>query len=235
MMYRYNQTLPGGPVTLVGVLVLSFLIPGWVANVLGFSTAHSQLADWIFRHQGISCIALLLLYDLGGFFILVASGMAIYAAYFVLIRAVVAVRNWAVRASVAAAQLLWVLLSWPLRMLGDLAKDQYRSRTADLVARWRERQELWRLYRAEYTQDFPSYRAFLRHWRALQAAEQAKTDPLQQAIRLIGLAEPFTRDALKERFHLLIGGIHPDLVGPNGLAAQLIAANTLICERKRWK
>ena len=52
-------------------------------------------------------------------------------------------------------------------------------------------EELWRLYREEYTQDFPSYRAFLRHWRALQAAEQAKTDPLQQAIRLMGLPEQF--------------------------------------------
>ena len=51
----------------------------------------------------------------------------------------------------------------------------------------------------------------------------------------MGLTEPFTREDLKERFHILIAGIHPDLVGPNELAAQLIAANTLICERKRWK
>ena len=139
------------------------------------------------------------------------------------------------RASAGAVPLLWTLLSWPVRMIGDLVKDQLHSRTADLLALWRERQELWRLYREEYAQDFPSYRAFLRHWRALQAAVQAKTDPVQQAIRLMGLTEPFTRDDLKDRFHLLIGGIHPDLVGPNGLAAQLIAANTLICEQKRWK
>ena len=86
----------------------------------------------------------------------------------------------------------------------------------------------------EYAQDFPSYSAFLRHWRALQAAGQAKTDPLQQAIRLMGLPEQFTRDDLKARFHTLIGGIHPDRVGPNELAAQLIAANTLIGERKSW-
>ena len=225
-MYRYNQTLPGGPITLVGIIALSFLIPGWVANALGFSAANAQLVDWIFRRQGISFIALLLLYDVLGFLILVGAGIAVCVAYCVLSRTLVAVGNWAVRTSVAAAHLLWTLLSWPVRMIGDLLKDQIYSRTA----LWHERQELWRLYREEYTQDFPSYRAFLRHWRALQAA-----DPLQQAIRLLGLSEPFTRDDLKDRYRVLIAGVHPDLVGPNELAPQVIAANTLICEQKRWK
>jgi hypothetical protein len=234
-MYRYSQTLPGGPVTLVGVLALSFLIPGWAAGALGWGAANAQLVDWIFRHQGMFFIALLLLYDLLGLCILVCSAISFYAGYFVLVRALVAVRNWAVRTSVAVAQLLLALGSWHLRIIGDLVKDQYRSRTADLVARWHEREELWRLYREEYTQDFPSYRAFLRYWRALQAAEQAKSDPLQQAIRLMGLPDSFSKDDLRQRFHTLIAGIHPDLVGPNELAAQLIAANTLICERKRWK
>jgi hypothetical protein len=233
-MYRYSQTLPGGPVTLIGILVLSLLIPGWVANALGFSVVNAQLVDWIFRHQGIPCIALLLLYGLLGFALLVGAGMAIYVGYFLLIRALVAVRNGAVRTSVAAARLLWALLSWPPRIIGDLVKDQYRRRTGDFFARWHEWEELWRLYREEYKQDFPSYRAFLRHWRALQAAEQARTDPLQQAIRLMGLTEPFTRDDLRQRFRTLIAGIHPDRVGPNELAAQLIAANTLISERKNW-
>jgi hypothetical protein len=50
----------------------------------------------------------------------------------------------------------------------------------------------------------------------------------------MGLTEPFTRDDLRQRFRTLIAGIHPDRVGPNELAAQLIAANTLISERKNW-
>jgi len=229
-MYRYSQTLPGGPVTLVGITLLSFLVPGWVAAALGFSAANAQLVDWIFRHQGISFIALLLLYGLGGFIMIVGAGIAVCVAYCVLSRTVVAVRNGAARASIATAQLLWTLLSWPVRTIVDLVKDQFHSRTA----LWRERQELMRLYQEEYSQDFPSYRAFLRHWRALQAADQAKTDPLQQAVDLMGLPDTFTRNDLKERFRTLIAGIHPDRVGPNGLAAQLIAANTLICERKNW-
>ena len=51
----------------------------------------------------------------------------------------------------------------------------------------------------------------------------------------MGLPEQFTRDDLKARFRTLIAGIYPGPCRPDELAAQLIAANTLICERKRWK
>lgn len=234
-MYRYSQTLPGGPITLIGILVLSLLIPGWAAGALGFSALNAQLLDWIFRHQGISCIVLLLLYDVLGFLILVGAGMAVYAAYLVLIRVAVAVRNSAMRISIAVAQLLGTLLCWAPEIVTGLVCDPIESGTEKLRAYRQERRQLRQIYRQDFAQDFPCYGAFLHHWRALQAAEQAKTDPLQQAIRLLGLTEPFTRDELKERFNLLIGGTHPDLVGPNGLAEQVIAAKTLICERKRWK
>jgi hypothetical protein len=234
-MYRYSQTLPGGPITLVGILALSLLIPGWVANALGFGAVNAQLVDWIFRHQGISCIALLLVYGVLGFAMLVGAGMTVYAAYLVLTRILVAVRNWAMQTSVAAARLLGVLLCWAPEIVFKLVCDQIESVTAKLTANRQERRQLREIYRQDYAADFPCYRAFLQRWRALQAAEQAKTDPLQQAIRLIGLTEPFTRDQFRDRFNILIAGTHPDLVGPNGLATQLIAAKTLICERKRWK
>jgi hypothetical protein len=233
-MYRYSQTLPGGPITLAGIFALSFLIPGWTANVLGFGAANAQLVDWILSHRVISCIPLLLLYGLGGFALLVGAGIALYVGYFVLVRALVAVRIWAVRTSAATAHVLWLLLSWPVRVLGELLLDQFQRRTAALAAWCREQQEQRRLYHEEYASDFPSYCAFLRHWRELQNSEQAETDPLQQAIRLMGLPEDFSRDDLRRRFHTLIAGIHPDRVGPNELAAQLIAANTLICERMNW-
>ena len=234
-MYRQSQTLPGGPITLVGIITLSFLIPGWTANVLGFSASNAQLVDWILSHRVISCIPLLLVYGTGGFALLVGAGMAVYAAYLVLTRSLVAVRNWAMRTSIAAARLMGVLLCWAPEIVVGLLCDQIQSATAKLTAYRQERRQLREIYRQDYAEDFPSYSAFLCHWRALQAAEQAKTDPLRQAIRLMGLTEPFTRDQLRDRFHILIAGIHPDLVGPNELAPQLIAANALICERKRWK
>src|SRR5262249_21036044 len=57
-MYRYNQTLPGGAITLVGVLGLSFLMPGWVAGLLGLGRTHAMLVAWITGHEGIPCIGL---------------------------------------------------------------------------------------------------------------------------------------------------------------------------------
>ena len=55
------------------------------------------------------------------------------------------------------------------------------------------------------------------------------------AIKLMGLPQRFTRDELKRRFNLLIAAIHPDKVGPNELATQLIDAYKLISERKAWQ
>jgi hypothetical protein len=236
-MYRYTQTLPGGAITLVGVLALSFLIPGWTASALGWDAAHAQLISWIFRQQGFFCVILLLLYSLSGFGLLVSAGMAIYVASLVLMRTLIAVRGWAVRTSIAAAQGLGELLYWPVQIGGELLWDEYQRRAALLTALWHEQRELRRMYRQDYAGDFPSYRAFLRHWRALRKREQAasEADPLEQAIRLMGLPENFTRDDLKQRFRTLIDRIHPDKAGPNELAAQLIAAYTLICKRKNWR
>jgi hypothetical protein len=103
---------------------------------------------------------------------------------------------------------------------------------------------LRRLYREEYATRFPSYRAFLRFYRAIENGEdpdangkrtnQAATDPVEAAIRLLGLSEGFGKDDLKQRFWTLMKGNHPDLVGPNGLAPQINDAYDLIKERRGW-
>ena len=113
-MYRYSQTLPGGPVTLVGLLALSLLIPGWAASALGFSALNALVVSWIFAHKGIFlyCSAAALRPSRPLHPGLLRSAISIYVGYFVLVRALVAVRNWAVRTSVAVAQLLLALGSW---------------------------------------------------------------------------------------------------------------------------
>ena len=59
---------------------------------------------------------------------LVGAAIAIYAGYFVLIRALVAVRNWAVRTSVAVAQLLGVLLCLaPCRSSSNCCAIKFRA------------------------------------------------------------------------------------------------------------
>ena len=47
-MYR-TQTIPGGALTLLGILALSFLIPSWTAGTLGLAAPHAHLIGWILR------------------------------------------------------------------------------------------------------------------------------------------------------------------------------------------
>jgi len=241
-MYRDTQAVPGGGFTLLGVTGLSFLTPGWAANALGCAAAHAQLADWIFRQHGILLIVLLLLYGLGGFIILVGAAVAVVTAVVALMRALSMVKAWGVRASVATASFLGALMYWPVQNLFELLWDALQRHVvqryfAPVAAILNEQDELRRMYREEYAGDFPSFRAFLRSWRAHQEGEQAAsdTDPLQKAIRLMGLPKKFTKDDLIQRFHKLIAGIHPDKVGPNELATLLIDAYKLICSRKAWQ
>jgi hypothetical protein len=241
-MYRDTQTLPGGGFTLFGVIGLSFLTPGWVANALGCAATHAQLLDWIFRQQGILFIVLLLVYGLAGFSILVTAAVGAFTASVALMRALAMVKAWGVRVSVATAGLLGELLCWPVQVLFELLWDALQQHVvqrhvAPLLAFLHEQRELRRMYRGGYAADFPSFRAFLRSWRAHQQGEQAasEADRLQKAIRLMGLPKNFTKDELIQRFHKLIAGIHPDKVGPNELATQLIDAYKLISSRKAWQ
>ncbi len=138
---------------------------------------------------------------------------------------------------------------WLAQILGEWLWDVLCGPNSLRSRQWRyERRELRRLYREEYAADFPSYRAFLRFYRAIENGEdpdaqrggrhawRRKPRPirLRPRIRLLGLPENFTNADLKRRFRTLIKGVHPDLVGPNALATQLNDAYTLIKERKGW-
>ncbi len=162
--------------------------------------------------------------------------MGVYAAGVVLLKALAAIAGRAVETSRALATVIGTLLSWPLRLLGECLWDACAQRVVRLNALLEEQQELRRVYREDYADDFVSYRAFLRDWRARQtaASERHSSDALSQAIRLMGLPESFTRAELKQRFRTLIDRIHPDKVGPNELVTQLIAAYTLIDKGKDW-
>ena len=122
----------------------------------------------------------------------------------------------------ALARLLGLAMLWLAQILGEWLWDVYATQVIRF-AQWRyERRELRRLYREEYAADFPSYRAFLRFYRAIENGEdpdaqrggrhhggQAAPDPVEAAICLLGLPEEFTSDDLKRRFRTLIKGVHP--------------------------
>jgi hypothetical protein len=232
-MYR-DQTLPGGGLTLLGVLALSLLAPGWAARAFGCATLHAHLVEWILAQSGLVLLILGALYVAIGFALLLGAVMGVYAAGVVLLKALAAIAGGAAQTSRAVAMAIGTLLTWPLRLLAECLWDACAPRVVRLNALLEEQQEMRRVYREDYAGDFPSYRAFLRDWRARQntATERQSSDARAQAIRLMGLPESFTRGELKIRFRTLIERIHPDKVGPNELATQLIAAYTLLNQGK---
>src|SRR4051794_40443010 len=234
-MYR-TPIIPGGLLTLLGVIVLSFLMPALLAGLLGMSGPHARLLGWILNHQGLGWLILVLLYEAVGFAILVGVLMAVYTAGLALLRGLAEVKDSASQASASLATLLGELIAWPPQIIAD-----YLNEVFDYASQYvSERRELRRLYREEYIQDFRTYRDFARFWRELPYhgpkgdSGQQQADPLDQAFRLMGLASDCTREAEKRRFRELIAPVHPDKVGPNGLATQLIDAHKLICSRKGW-
>ena len=234
-------------VTALVILVLSFLTPGWAARALGLSGPLAHLLDWMTAQEGLFCLSLWLAYGLAGFCVLLALAVAVGSAGLAVLWGLRRAKAWVLRTSVAIARLLGLAALFLAQILGELLWDVYATQLVHF-AEWRyEQRELRRLYREEYAADFPSYRAFLRFYRAIEkgedpgaqrdgskAAGQAAPDPVEAAIRLLGLPESFTSDDLKRRYRALIKGIHPDLVGPNELATQLNDAHALIKERKGW-
>jgi hypothetical protein len=230
-MYRQTQLIPGGSLTLLGVLALSFVAPAFAAGALGLNSAHGRLIGWIVSHQGLPCLILWLLYGMSGFCMLLATAVAVYGTGVALMRGLAEVKGWALKASLEIAKLLGEALYWPIQIFAETLWEEHEKFAAYVS----EQHEMRRIYREEYANDFSSYRAFARYWRALKDGSASEPDPLERAIWLMGLPEAFTRDELKRRFHTLIAPIHPDKVGPNGLATQLIDAYQLINQRKGWK
>jgi hypothetical protein len=233
----------------IAILVLSFLIPGWAASAFGQTAAHAHLLDWLRTQEGLACLALWLVYGLAGLCMLLVGVMAVVSAGSLLALALLDLLVWALRTSAATALLLGHLMFWPLHVLAGVLRDILEDVTAYVAAQWRERRELRQLYREDFARDFPTFRDFLRFYRAIENGEDPDTqrdgrqhtgqaapapDPVEAAVRLLGLSDDFTSDDLKRRFRTLIKGVHPDVVGPNELATQLNDAHALIKEKKGW-
>ena len=236
-MYQDTDSFPLSGVALLVFLGVSALAPGWAAHALGCATLHAQLVSWILAQPVALLLALGALYLAAGCTLMIGVIFAVGAAVVFTMRALFRLIFWVARTSLGLAAALGALLAWPLRLLGEFVWDACAQRVVSMNVFFEEQRELRRVYREEYAGDFPSYRAFLRDFRARQkdTAQREEVDALTQAIRLLGLPESFTKADLTKRFRLLIALNHPDKVGPNGLAPQLIAANALINQRKGWR
>ena len=148
------------------------------------------------------------------------------------------------------------LLSFPFRIAGKV--------TVALVQKYHERladeRKLQALYREEYAADFRTYSDFKRYFKAVQRGEEPaypgssdeaepqpefeeepspkqgpSSDPYEDALRLLGLSEPFTQAAFKAIYRVRMKEAHPDKTGSNEAAARINAAREIIKKRKGWK
>ncbi len=114
------------------------------------------------------------------------------------------------------------------------------------VEQRRQREELKRLWRAEFRDQFATFREFLDAFdnggKSPGGGQQeapktdAKRDAFTAACRLLGLptSGEFTLQQLNTRFRALMQKAHPDSGGSNEHAARLNAARDLIKKTKGW-
>ncbi len=158
-----------GSMFLVAIMGLGlfFIVPGWIAEAFGWEQelghamawAHAQ-APWI-RWGSVA------LYLFSGFIVVVVCFAVVAGIVYVLYLGTTATVVWLTEATafvlgtlamlcVKGLTGLLKLIVWAFYFLSQLAWDVVEERYAHLAALWAQRQELRRLYREEYAQDFRS-------------------------------------------------------------------------------
>lgn len=139
------------------------------------------------------------------------------------------------------------LLTWPLVTLWERTAEPAWQILTVKVEHLRQRQELKAHWRAEFRDQFATFREFLdafenggRARGSERQQEPPKADPKQQAFtaacRLLGLPTNggFTLQQLNARYRALMQKAHPDSGGNPEHAARLNAARDLIKRMKGW-
>lgn len=139
------------------------------------------------------------------------------------------------------------LLTWPLVALWERTAEPGWFALMVKVEHVRQRQELKRHWRAEFRDQFATFRAFLDAFEnggkargSEREAEQPKAEPRQQAFaaacRILGLPTDgsFTVQQLNARYRALMQKAHPDSGGNHQQASRLNTARDLIKRTKGW-
>ena len=138
------------------------------------------------------------------------------------------------------------LLKWPVAALWERTTEPAWEALMVKVERRRQREELKRLWRTEFRDQFATFREFLDAFdnggKSTGGGQQdapkadAKHDVFTAACRLLGLptSGEFTLQQLNGRFRALMQKAHPDSGGSNEHAARLNAARDLIKKTKGW-
>ena len=138
------------------------------------------------------------------------------------------------------------LLKWPVAALWERTTEPAWEALMVKIERRRQREELKRLWRTEFRDQFATFREFLDAFdnggKSTGGGQQdapkadAKHDVFTAACRLLGLptSGEFTLQQLNARFRALMQKAHPDSGGSNEHAARLNAARDLIKKTKGW-
>ena len=182
-MFQDTEDLPGGFLTVLGFLGLSLLAPGVMANLLGYGHLHAQLVSSILAQPLVEALAFGALYLASGCVLLIGVIMGVGAALIFTMRALFAIASLAARTSLGLAAATGALLFWPVQLLAEFLWDASAQRAARVNAFLEEQRELRRIYREDFANDFPSYRAFLRDFRARQRTGRNRKSPTRSRTR----------------------------------------------------
>lgn len=136
-------------------------------------------------------------------------------------------------------------VGYPLCLLWQEGTTRLGNRLALVQERLRQAVELRRLYREEFGDEFANFADFKKAFEEKTRQDEARqeyrqgrsNDPFVEACRLLGLPEDgsFAQADLKARYRALIRGVHPDVAGDNGVAAEINAAYGFINKFKGWR
>lgn len=90
----------------------------------------------------------------------------------------------------------------------------------------------WHIWRADFRDKMP-WDEFRRQMTG--QGKKVERDDYADALSLLALAEPFTRQDMDARFRRIMQGVHPDTGGSDYLAQQVTQARAVILKRKGWK
>lgn len=251
------------------VLVLSANAPEFIANSVGYGAELRELIKWAQTQPNWVFVPLCGLYLLIGFFSVVVAGSALVALGYLLFKGIsaAAVRLWdavhqlTIRIAYICCRLVSStvgLVVLPLQLFADFARNTVISLARRVTRPLTEAQELHRIYREEYRDQFRSFWEFKAAFDAAngkgrKANASAGTndggqrkrsksgngagnapDAFAQAMRLFGLPANFSREDLKRRYRELIRKAHPDAGGSHAKASAINRAHNLIKKRKGW-
>ncbi|MAY36686.1 MAG: hypothetical protein CMN84_11365 [Spongiibacteraceae bacterium] len=177
---------------LIGVSIC-WHTPFWVAEAIGYL---DKLEAWVAIADSwenpLTLLSHLILVIVGAainaaaFFILfligyglwrvsVAIGKWLLYQLEILLTALITIAQWLVNGVISIVttitRAIWDFLTWPLRFIFEVIGDLYAAFAQSTNRRRHERVQLKQAYNEKYRQDFRSFRAFMKYWKALQRGE----------------------------------------------------------------